>query len=129
MRRVPLMDRVARKERVLVPAARRTLRVANGVAEFVRDWLDASGRPRTVVLEGFAEADPADAELFTVLRRRVGAELLTVRIDDGPVAEPPGDGLDPAGHAARADELEASGLVGPRLGTVLRHRDRAGDPA
>ncbi|MFC4911971.1 tetratricopeptide repeat protein [Actinomadura gamaensis] len=128
-RRVPLVDRVGRQERVLVPAARRTLRVANGVAEFVREWLRASGRPRTVVLEGFAEADPADAELFAVLRRRVDSGLLAVRIDDGPVPEPSGDDLDPSAHAARADELEASGLVGPRLGAVLRHRDRAGDPA
>ncbi|MEV5573039.1 tetratricopeptide repeat protein [Spirillospora sp. NPDC052269] len=127
-RRITLMDRVERKERVLVPAARRTLRVANGVAEFVREWLRASGRPRTVVLEGFAEADPADVELFTVLGRRVDEELLTVRMDDEAVPEPPGDELDPAEHAARADELEASGLVGPRLGTVLRHRDHAGDP-
>lgn len=128
-RRIPLVDRVGRSERILVPAARRTLRVANGVAEFVRDWLRASGRPRTVVLEGFAEADPADVELFTVLRRRVDPGLLTVRTDDGPPPELPGDDLTPAEHAARADELETSGLVGPRLGLVLRHRDRAGDPA
>ncbi|WP_026413729.1 tetratricopeptide repeat protein [Actinomadura oligospora] len=127
-RRVTLVERVERKERVLVPAARRTLRVANGVAEFVREWLRASGRPRTVVLEGFAEADLADVELFTVLRRRVDTALLTVRTDDGAVPELPGDELSPDEHAARADDLEASGLVGPRLGIVLHHRDRAGDP-
>ncbi|MCP2335934.1 tetratricopeptide repeat protein [Actinomadura rupiterrae] len=127
-RRVPLVDRVDRSERILVPAARRTLRIANGVAEFVRAWLEASGRPRTVVLDGYAEADPADAELVAVLRRRVDSALLNVQVEDAPSALP-GDDLDPAGHAACADELEASGRIGPRLGLVLHHRDRAGDPA
>ncbi|WP_043618313.1 tetratricopeptide repeat protein [Nonomuraea candida] len=78
-------DGLPREQRVLVPGARRTLRIANGLAEFVRDCLT---RPLTVTVANLGEADPTDAELVTVLRRRLDPGLLT--IVEGPSA--PGAG-------------------------------------
>ncbi|MFI0453804.1 tetratricopeptide repeat protein [Actinomadura sp. 6N118] len=125
-RRQPLSAHRPRAERILVPAPRRTLRIANGVAEFVRDHLARTG-PLTVELLDYAEADPADRELVAVLRRRVPRELLTIdtlrRTGARRGPEPT-----PAGHDLRADELIAQGLIGPRLGAVPRHREHGTDP-
>ncbi|KAB8193604.1 tetratricopeptide repeat protein [Nonomuraea phyllanthi] len=74
-------------QRVLVPGARRSLRVANGLAEFVRDHLRDAG-PLAVTVTNLGEADPTDTELIAVLRRRVDPGLLT--IEEGPSA--PSDG-------------------------------------
>ncbi|MGC5010583.1 tetratricopeptide repeat protein [Streptosporangium sp. DT93] len=112
-------------ERILVHAPRRTLRLANGLAEFVREHLATAG-PRTLVVENLALADPTDLELLTVLRRRVPGELLTVVTREG--GTPP-ETLTPSEHDARADELERRGTVGARLGAIPHHRERGGDPA
>ncbi|PZG19710.1 tetratricopeptide repeat protein [Nonomuraea aridisoli] len=86
-RRRSLADSLPREQRVLVPGARRTLRLANGIAEFVRDHLSRTA-PLTVTVAGLGEADPTDAELVTVLRRRIDPGLLV--IEEGPSA--PGRG-------------------------------------
>lgn len=88
---VPLTRRslaasLPRPQRILIPGARRTLRVANGLAEFVRDHLRGAG-PVRLTVANLDEADPTDAELVRVLRRRVPGELL--EIVRGPSA--PGD--------------------------------------
>ncbi|MBG0831188.1 tetratricopeptide repeat protein [Planomonospora sp. ID67723] len=111
-------------ERILVHAPRRTLRLANGLAEFVREHLADTG-PRTLVVENASEADPTDRELLQVLRRRIGPELLTLVVDEQTVPEPE---LDPAEHDKRADELERQGTVGARLGAIPYHRERGTDP-
>ncbi|TYB63177.1 tetratricopeptide repeat protein [Nonomuraea sp. PA05] len=80
-RRRSLADDLPREQRVLVPGARRSLRIANGLAEFVRDSLSGSG-PLTVRVANLGEADHTDAELVAVLRRRVDPGLLT--IEEGP---------------------------------------------
>lgn len=67
--RTSLADRLPQSERILIPGARRTLRIANGLAEFVRDRLD--GAPLTVTVDNLDEADPTDTELVQVLGRRV----------------------------------------------------------
>ncbi|MFC6075966.1 tetratricopeptide repeat protein [Microbispora bryophytorum] len=67
-RRQTVEARLTEDERILVPAPRRTLRIANGIAEFVRDCLDG---PRTLLVDNLHEADPADRELLGVLARRV----------------------------------------------------------
>ncbi|MEV7804567.1 tetratricopeptide repeat protein [Microbispora sp. NPDC088329] len=67
-RRQIIEARLPEDERILVPAPRRTLRIANGIAEFVRDCLDG---PRTLLADNVHEADPADRELLRVLARRV----------------------------------------------------------
>ncbi|WP_311932365.1 tetratricopeptide repeat protein [Microbispora sp. H11081] len=86
-RRQPIEDRLTEDERILVPAPRRTLRLANGVAEFVRDCLEG---PRTLLVDNLHEADPADRELLRVLARRVPGLTLAVGS-----AEPPWEGMRP----------------------------------
>ncbi|WP_433353950.1 tetratricopeptide repeat protein [Microtetraspora malaysiensis] len=66
----PLSDGLHEDERILVPAPRRTLRLANGIAEFVRDCLDG---PRALRVDNVHEADATDRELLAVLMRRVPA--------------------------------------------------------
>ncbi|KAB2349765.1 tetratricopeptide repeat protein [Actinomadura rudentiformis] len=126
-RRQPISAHRPRAERILVPAPRRTLRIANGIAEFVRDHLSRTG-PLTVELLDYAEADPADRELVAVLCRRVPRELLTMDTLRRTGARRGGPEPTPAGHDLRADELVAQGLIGPRLGAVPRHRECGTDP-
>ncbi|WP_155346217.1 tetratricopeptide repeat protein [Acrocarpospora pleiomorpha] len=86
-RRLTLATRVPEAERILVPAPRRTLRLANGIAEFVRDHLEKAG-PVALVVENVHEADHTDSELLGVLLRRLDPATLTVVVCT-PVAEPP----------------------------------------
>ncbi|NUP76385.1 MAG: tetratricopeptide repeat protein [Nonomuraea sp.] len=87
VRRRSLADELPRAQRILIPGLRRSLRIANGLAEFVRGQLAEEG-PLTLVAANLGEADHTDAELVEVLRRRVGPDLL--RIEEGP--SKPGDG-------------------------------------
>ncbi|MEU6711800.1 tetratricopeptide repeat protein [Nonomuraea sp. NPDC046802] len=82
-RRRSLAESLPRGQRVLVPAARRSLRIANGLAEFARDHLRDEG-PLAVTVTNLDAADPTDTELVAVLRRRLDPGLL--RIDEGPSA-------------------------------------------
>ncbi|MEU6714257.1 tetratricopeptide repeat protein [Nonomuraea sp. NPDC046802] len=68
------------EERILVPAPRRTLRLANGLAEFVRD---AAPPGRAIAVCNGAEADPTDVELLDVMMRRIPAETLTITVYSG----------------------------------------------
>lgn len=71
-----------------------TLNIANGLAEFLRDYLRAlGGGPRTLVVENVHEADPTDQEFVAVLLRRRDLGELTVVVGTGvePVADPAGD--------------------------------------
>ncbi|GGS97295.1 hypothetical protein GCM10010156_64410 [Planobispora rosea] len=82
-RRETLDARVGEDERILVPAPRRTLRLANGVAEFLTACLPVcrpAAMPFTLMVRNVHEADPTDRELLAVLVRRVDPELLTVVI-------------------------------------------------
>ncbi|GAA2265569.1 hypothetical protein GCM10010149_02080 [Nonomuraea roseoviolacea subsp. roseoviolacea] len=76
-RRRSLAETLPRAQRILIPGPRRTLRIANGLAEFVRDHLTRT-RPLTVTVDNLDEADPTDAELVEVLRRRVDPGLLRI---------------------------------------------------
>ncbi|WP_182881622.1 tetratricopeptide repeat protein [Microbispora sp. H10949] len=95
-RRQTIEARLPEDERILVPAPRRTLRIANGIAEFVRDHL---AEPRTLLADNLHEADPADRELLGVLARRVPD--LTLALGS---AEPAWEGMRP---------VEALPLDGP----------------
>ncbi|MGN9784219.1 tetratricopeptide repeat protein [Nonomuraea sp. ZG12] len=86
-RRTTLADRVPQEERILVPAPLRTLRLANGLAEFVRDHLAVAG-PLALRALNTGQADPTDLELLAVLERRVPA-LTIVREPSGPPRPPP----------------------------------------
>ncbi|MGW7483020.1 tetratricopeptide repeat protein [Nonomuraea muscovyensis] len=76
-RRRTLAEGLPRAQRILIPGARRTLRIANGLAEFVRDHLERAG-PLTVTADNLGEADPTDTELVEVLRRRIDPGLLRI---------------------------------------------------
>ncbi|MGW5684097.1 tetratricopeptide repeat protein [Nonomuraea sp. NPDC003754] len=67
--RSSLAEALPQAERILIPGARRTLRIANGLAQFVRACLD--GERRTVTVDNLEAADQTDTELVEVLRRRV----------------------------------------------------------
>jgi tetratricopeptide (TPR) repeat protein len=123
-RRRSLADTLPRGQRVLVPGARRSLRIANGLAEFVRDHLTGAG-PLTLYVTNLGEADQTDAELVTVLRRRLDPGLL--RIEEGPSA--PGTGPLPADFDRYRDEgfhhaMAESGLE--RLGGMAYDDDPEG---
>ncbi|WP_405086726.1 tetratricopeptide repeat protein [Microbispora sp. NBC_01389] len=75
-RRQSIAAALPRTQRILVPAPRRTLRIANGLAEFLRDY-PARG-PRALVVEQVDHADHTDRELLTVLLRRLDPALLTL---------------------------------------------------
>lgn len=79
-------------ERILVPAPRRTLRLANGLTEFVREVVPPG---RTLMVCNGAETDPTDAELLDVMTRRIPPEVLTVVVYEGgpaPAGDPRGPG-------------------------------------
>lgn len=57
----------------------RTLRIAHGFCEFLRDYLRADGRENLVLtVVNLEAADPTDRELFDVLARRLDPGLLTI---------------------------------------------------
>ncbi|GHE32964.1 hypothetical protein GCM10017673_39810 [Streptosporangium violaceochromogenes] len=124
VRRGSLTTLLPRAERILVHAPRRTLRLANGVAAFVREHLAETG-PGTLVVENAGEADPTDRELLEVLRRRIPPRLLTVVTRERAV---PRERHTPEEHDALADALERQGTVGARLGAIPYHRERGTDP-
>ncbi|MFF3668861.1 tetratricopeptide repeat protein [Microtetraspora malaysiensis] len=72
-----LAAHLPKAERILVPAPRRTLRLANGLAEFVHDHLKEVG-PAALVVERADVADETDQEFLAVLLRRIDPALLTV---------------------------------------------------
>jgi tetratricopeptide (TPR) repeat protein len=95
-RRVPIDESLPEDERILVPAPRRTLRLANGLAEFFRDAV----RPgRAIAVCNTAQADPTDIELLDVMTRRIPAATLTVMLYSG--------GPEPAPDTRGPDELWA----------------------
>ncbi|MEN3361511.1 MAG: hypothetical protein V7637_5493, partial [Mycobacteriales bacterium] len=82
-------------------AGQRTLRIAHGLAEFLRDHLRRLGTgPRSLLIDAAEHADGTDQELLAVLLRRLDPALLTLAV--GTAAEP-GAGLAAAlrRHAVR----------------------------
>ncbi|MEU1732027.1 tetratricopeptide repeat protein [Streptosporangium sp. NPDC020145] len=124
LRRRSLTGLLPKAERILVHAPRRTLRLSNGFAEFLREHLAETG-PRTLVVENVHEADPTDRELLAVLRRRIDPGLLTV-VTGGQVV--PEKSLSPEEHDALADALEREGTIGARLGAIPHHREHGTRP-
>ncbi|WP_346434141.1 tetratricopeptide repeat protein [Nonomuraea composti] len=80
------------EERILVPAPRRTLRLANGLAEFVRDAVPPG---RAIAVCNADAADPTDTELLDVMIRRIPPATLTIMVYAGG-PEPPPDTRDTA---------------------------------
>ncbi|GAA2206425.1 hypothetical protein GCM10009850_018830 [Nonomuraea monospora] len=95
------------EERILVPAPRRTLRLANGIAEFVRDAV----RPgRAIAVCNADAADPTDTELLDVMTRRIPPATLTIMVYSGG-PEPPPDTRDAAELWALVDRCTREGFL------------------
>ena len=113
-----LRDRIPATRETLtslaVPAERtrfysrlRTLRIAHGLTEFLRDYAAAIGEPGSIVIDHVDDADQTDQELVSVLLRRIDPALLTLVI--GTSGARPG-GLEPA--AERSGETPHETLYG-----------------
>ena len=115
-RRGSISARLPPAERILVHAPRRTLRISNGLAEFVRDHVSrVGGGPRVLVAANAHKADYTDRELLAVLLRRVDPALITLVVcapylaDDDPLA---------AALTAHATPILPSGAdPAPEIGT------------
>jgi tetratricopeptide (TPR) repeat protein len=123
-----LRDRIPATRETLtslaVPAERtrfysrlRTLRIAHGLTEFLRDYAAAIGEPRSIVIDHVDDADQTDQELVSVLLRRIDPGLLTLVIGT-------------SGAAARLQPA-AERPVETLFGALERHAQRldSGTPA
>ncbi|MDA0634598.1 tetratricopeptide repeat protein [Nonomuraea sp. MCN248] len=106
-RRVTLDAWLPDDERILVPAPRRTLRLANGIAEFVREAVEPG---LCVVVCNADHADPTDTELLDVLMRRIPASVLAVIAYAGGPERPP-DTRDAAELWALVDRCVREGFL------------------
>ena len=122
-------------ERTRYYARLRTVRIGNGLVEFIRDSPAEAG-PRVLVVENVDQADPTDLEFLASLLRRVDPErLLVQRLDLGRAAvvqQRPCPGVEPVvggelggivADAVRGDI--APGVVGVGIG-LLRRGGRGG---
>ncbi|PZG19626.1 tetratricopeptide repeat protein [Nonomuraea aridisoli] len=94
-------------ERILVPAPRRTLRLANGLAEFVRDAVPPGS---AIAVCNGAQADPTDTELLEVMMRRVPPATLAITVYAGG-PEPPPDTRDADALWALVDRCVREGFL------------------
>jgi len=90
--RETLTSLAAPGERTRYYSRLRTMRMAHGLTEFLRDHLARIG-PRALVVENVAHADATDAELLSVLLRRMDPGLLLMVVctaaadlGDGPLS-------------------------------------------
>jgi tetratricopeptide (TPR) repeat protein len=67
------------EERTRFYSALRTLRIAHGLMEFLRDLITATGQgTRSLVVDDLDRADPTDREFVAILLRRMDPAVLTV---------------------------------------------------
>ena len=102
------------KERTRFYSKVRTLRMANGLVDFLSEYLRACGdQPRSLVVHDAHRADPTDDEFLAVLLRRIAPERLTVVLTtaDEPLHDPVGSPAETLGSAlaAHCTHLEAPG--------------------
>ncbi len=71
------------EERTRFYSRLRTLRIAHGLTEFLRDYVARIGGPRSLVLDHVDSADQTDQELISVLLRRLDPDLVTVVVGTG----------------------------------------------
>lgn len=76
-------------ERTRFYSRMRTLRLAHGMTEFLRDYVLSSGRgPVSLVVDRLDQADPTDQELISVLVRRLDPALVTLVLGVGEELDP-----------------------------------------
>jgi tetratricopeptide (TPR) repeat protein len=101
-----LAETVPPTKRTRIYPRLRTLRLAHGVTDLLRDYLlGEGGGPRSLVIENLHYADQSDRELVAVLVRRLDPALLTI------VACEAGPGPGPGTRSS-------PGPTGARLGSV-----------
>lgn len=143
-----LRDRIPATRETLtslaVPAERtrfysrlRTLRIAHGLTEFLRDYAAAIGEPRSLVIDHGDDADQTDQELVSVLLRRIDPGQLTLVIGTSgaaarlePAAERSGETPDETLYGAlerHAQRLDAGAPIEPSSPSHLAAVDSA-DP-
>ncbi len=74
------------EERTRFYSRLRTLRIAHGLTEFLRDYVARIGGPRSLVVDQVDSADQTDQEFISVLLRRLDPALLTVVVGTGGAA-------------------------------------------
>ena len=82
MARQTLTSSAAVRERTRFYPVDRTTQLANGLIEFLRDYLQEVG-PRSLVMHSLDHADPTDVEFLSVLMRRLDPALLSVIVCTG----------------------------------------------
>jgi tetratricopeptide (TPR) repeat protein len=107
-------------ERTRFYARLRTRRIANGLAEFLRDSLPED-QPRALVVENVDHADPTDLEFLAALVRRIDPDRLTVVVCSGSDELPDEDLLSVLGSQAER--------VVARANSVDRSPGEGDDPA
>jgi tetratricopeptide (TPR) repeat protein len=107
------------EERTRFYSRLRTLRIAHGLTEFLRDYATAIGEPRSILVDHVDSADQTDKELVSVLLRRLDPGLLTLVVgtsdaagQPGPAAERLSDPLS-AALARYAQRCDAEASVPP----------------
>ncbi len=98
----------AKQDRARLHPARRTLRIAHGLTDFLVELRRAEpNRPVTLVVENAHEADATDRELLAVLLRRMDPQLVTIVVCTSlaPLVDHEPEGLAAAleRHADRVD--------------------------
>jgi tetratricopeptide (TPR) repeat protein len=82
------------EERTRFYSRLRTLRIAHGLTEFLRDYVTAIGEPRSIVVDQVDSADQTDREFVSVLLRRLDPSLVTLVVGTaGPLADPLSEAL------------------------------------
>jgi len=79
--RATLTSLAVPKERTRFYSRLRTLRIAHGLTDFLRDLVALEGGgPRTLTLYHVDDADPTDQEFVSILLRRIPPGLLALRV-------------------------------------------------
>jgi tetratricopeptide (TPR) repeat protein len=105
------------EERTRFYSRLRTLRLAHGLTEFVRDHMtNLAAGPRSLVVRNVEDADQTDAELLGVLLRRIDPALLTLVICTGPGVVP--DPLREALTTYARPETSSAAEIAPPIGSV-----------
>ncbi|MFJ3234658.1 tetratricopeptide repeat protein [Streptomyces sp. NPDC086787] len=93
------------RERTRFYSRVRTLRIANGLVDFLNAYLRELGdQPRSLIVHDAHQADPTDGEFLAVLLRRIDPERLTVVVttSDEPLGDPVGSPAETLGAALAA---------------------------
>ena len=106
------------RERTRFYGVDRTVQLANGLAEFLLQYLAIRNTASTLVIENAAQADHSDQELLSVLLRRIPASRLGLIICTGPAQPLPvlADAL--AEYATRIDDIPRQATPAGPAGTA-----------